>query len=33
MLDDVAKAVIANEGVPLTTMEYDAIVSKIKIQE
>nr|XP_043617880.1 uncharacterized protein LOC122589631 [Erigeron canadensis] len=30
MLDDVAKAVIANEGVPLTTMEYDAIVSKIK---
>ncbi|KAD4888407.1 hypothetical protein R6Q59_034566 [Mikania micrantha] len=30
MLDDIAKAIIAKEGVPLTIQEHDAIVSKIK---
>ncbi|KAJ0868987.1 putative WHIM1 domain-containing protein [Helianthus annuus] len=28
--DDIAKAIIAKEGVPLTIKEHDAIVSKIK---
>ncbi|KAJ0534906.1 putative transcription factor C2H2 family [Helianthus annuus] len=30
MQDDIAKAIIAKEGVPLTLSEHDAIVSKIK---
>ncbi|KAJ0684012.1 putative WHIM1 domain-containing protein [Helianthus annuus] len=30
MQDDIAKAIIAKEGVPLTIKEHDAIVSKIK---
>ncbi|KAI3785262.1 hypothetical protein L1987_44378 [Smallanthus sonchifolius] len=30
MQDDIAKAIIAKEGVPLTIQEHDAIVSKIK---
>ncbi|KVH92329.1 Zinc-finger domain of monoamine-oxidase A repressor R1 [Cynara cardunculus var. scolymus] len=30
MQDDVAKAIIARDGVPLTMLEHDAIVSKIK---
>ncbi|KAM0005513.1 hypothetical protein Hdeb2414_s0210g00833321 [Helianthus debilis subsp. tardiflorus] len=30
MQDDIAKAIIAKEGVPLTLAEHDAIVSKIK---
>ncbi|KAM0032468.1 putative transcription factor C2H2 family [Helianthus debilis subsp. tardiflorus] len=30
MQDDIAKAIIAKEGVPLTLVEHDAIVSKIK---
>lgn len=30
MQDDVAKAIIAKEGVPLTIAEHDAVISKIK---
>lgn len=30
MQDDVAKAIIAKEGVPLTLKEHDAVVYKIK---
>ncbi|XP_035837482.1 uncharacterized protein LOC118485463 [Helianthus annuus] len=30
MQDDIAKAIIAKEGVPLTLAKHDAIVSKIK---
>ncbi|KAJ0687969.1 putative WHIM1 domain-containing protein [Helianthus annuus] len=30
MQDDIAKAITAKEGVPLTIKEHDAIVSKIK---
>ncbi|KAI3777276.1 hypothetical protein L1987_47075 [Smallanthus sonchifolius] len=30
MQDDIAKAIIAKEGIPLTIKEHDAIVSKIK---
>lgn len=32
MMDNIAKAIIANEGVPLTLKQHDAIVSKIKNQ-
>ncbi|GKE66188.1 zinc-finger domain of monoamine-oxidase A repressor R1, partial [Tanacetum coccineum] len=28
--DEIAKAIIANDGVPITTKEHDSVVSKIK---
>nr|GEV37123.1 zinc-finger domain of monoamine-oxidase A repressor R1 [Tanacetum cinerariifolium] len=30
MLDEIAKTIIANHGVPITTKEHDSVVSKIK---
>ncbi|GJY16348.1 zinc-finger domain of monoamine-oxidase A repressor R1, partial [Tanacetum coccineum] len=30
MLDEIAKTIIANDGVPITTKEHDSVVSKIK---
>ncbi|XP_076960718.1 uncharacterized protein LOC143637155 [Bidens hawaiensis] len=32
MQDEIAKAIVANEGVPITLKEHDAILSKIKIK-
>ncbi|GJX94600.1 hypothetical protein Tco_0349186 [Tanacetum coccineum] len=30
IMDEIAKVIIANDGVPITTKEHDSVISKIK---